>query len=281
MMKLKHIVASGIIGEIVHAQVDSFWWRGSHYYDLWWRGTWEKEGGGCVLNHAVHHIDLFHWIVGMPQAVQALVANLAHDNSEVEDFATSVLFYANKSIGQINVSLVHHGEPQQLVVQGERARVGVPWQVYASRQRENGFPERDVALEHQIQAHYEQLPNLTYEMHAGQIANVLAAIEGTEELLVDGVAGRNTIELVTAIYASSFTNARVTLPLTPEHPFYTRDGILQHAPRFYEKTYSVADFADNTIIVGAISDQKTGGSKISSDEHTAKNEFFPTDGKKD
>ena len=107
-MKLKKIVESGIIGPIRHAQVDSFWWRGQSYYDLWWRGTWEKEGGGCTMNHAVHQIDLFHWMLGMPTALQAIVANIAHDNSEVEDFSTTVLFYGNGSIGQINSSLVHH-----------------------------------------------------------------------------------------------------------------------------------------------------------------------------
>lgn len=256
IVKLKRLVESGIIGKIVFAQVDSFWWRGSHYYDLWWRGTWEKEGGGCVLNHAVHHIDLFHWIVGMPQAVQATLANLAHDNSQVEDFATATLFYPNGSIGQVNVSLVHHGEPQQLVVQGERARIGFPWQVYASRQRENGFPERDDKLEQEIQARYDQWPNLSHELHVGQIANVLAAIEGREELWVDGVAGRRTMELVTAIYASGFSGTRVALPLSSDHPLYTREGILKHAPHFREKTYSIERFADNTIIVGASSDQK-------------------------
>ena len=69
LMKLKQVLDSGLIGKIIHAQVDSFWWRGSHYYDLWWRGTWEKEGGGCTMNHAVHHIDLFQWYAGMPSEV--------------------------------------------------------------------------------------------------------------------------------------------------------------------------------------------------------------------
>ena len=67
MMKLKAVLDSGLAGEIQHAQVNSFWWRGQKYYDLWWRGTWEKEGGGCTMNHAVHHIDLFHWMMGMPE----------------------------------------------------------------------------------------------------------------------------------------------------------------------------------------------------------------------
>lgn len=43
--RLKAALDSGLAGKICHAQVDSFWWRGHCYYDLWWRGTWEKEGG--------------------------------------------------------------------------------------------------------------------------------------------------------------------------------------------------------------------------------------------
>jgi len=66
MMKLKQVVDSGLAGKILHAQVDSYWWRGQTYYDLWWRGTWEREGGGCTLNHAVHHLDALQWMMGMP-----------------------------------------------------------------------------------------------------------------------------------------------------------------------------------------------------------------------
>ena len=256
MTKLKQIVDSGIIGKIVHAQVDSFWWRGNNYYNLWWRGTWEKEGGGCTMNHAVHQIDLFHWIVGMPQSLQAVVANVAHENSQVEDFSTAVLFYADGKIGQVTASLLHHGEPQQFVLQGERATIGVPWRVRAMCQRENGFPDDNPALEKEIQTRYDALPTLEYELHAGQIDNVLAAIEGTAPLLNDGRAGRNTIELVTATYASGFSGKRIDLPLTPENPFYTRDGTVKHAPHFHEKTKSVENFADSTIIVGSANDQK-------------------------
>ena len=115
MMKLKAVLDSGLAGKILHAQVDSFWWRGANYYDLWWRGTWEKEGGGCTLNHAVHHIDLFQWMVGIPDEIQAVIRNINHENSEVEDFSTAVLLYNDGKVGQINSSLVHHGENQRLI----------------------------------------------------------------------------------------------------------------------------------------------------------------------
>jgi predicted dehydrogenase len=248
--KLQHVLAAGLIGRVLHAQVDSFWWRGGNYYDLWWRGTWAREGGGCTMNHAVHQIDLFLWLMGSPTAVQSVALNLAHDNSEVEDFSTSVLSYPGGAVGQITASLVHHGEEQQLVFQGERARVGVPWQLRASTQKANGFPEDNPVLTAQIQACYDGVPALIHEGHEGQIANFLAAIAGREPLLVDGGQGRRTLELISAIYQSSHLGRRVELPLPPDAPFYTRAGILQHARHFHAKTRSVENFAQNEITLG-------------------------------
>ena len=251
MMKLKQVLDSGVIGRVLHGQVDSYWWRGASYYDLWWRGTWEKEGGGCTLNHAVHHIDLFQWMMGKPDEVQAVVANLNHENSEVEDFSTTVVRYNDGRLGQLTASLVHHGEEQRFSVQGERASIAAPWKVFASTPRDNGFPDPNPVLAAEIDEYYASLPDIEYDGHVGQIDNVLGALEGKQELLIDGVQGRNTIELVTAIYQSGFSGERVTLPLPPDSPFYTQEGVLANAPHFHEKTRSVEGFADDAITLGS------------------------------
>jgi predicted dehydrogenase len=127
VMRLNTVLKSGIAGKILYGKADSLWWRGSNYYDLRWRGTWEKEGGGCTINHAVHHIDMYLWMMGMPDSVLAITTNLNHTNSEVEDFSTAVLFYKNNAIGQITASLIHHGEEQQLLFQCENAGLSLPW----------------------------------------------------------------------------------------------------------------------------------------------------------
>lgn len=90
---LKSLLDSGLAGRVLSARIQSDWWRGHCYYDLWWRGTWEKEGGGCTLNHAVHHIDMLCWMMGLPQRVTSVLANVAHDNAEVEDLSLSILQY--------------------------------------------------------------------------------------------------------------------------------------------------------------------------------------------
>ncbi|MFZ4453933.1 Gfo/Idh/MocA family protein [Salibacterium aidingense] len=250
MQKLKKVLDTRLMGPIVHTQVDSYWWRGYSYYDLWWRGTWEKEGGGCTLNHAVHHIDIFKWMNGMPAEVTALTSNTAHDNAEVEDISVAVCRYESGALAQITSSVVHHGEEQQLVFQGKKARVSVPWKVKASTSKGNGFPEEDKELEARLQKVYENEDDIPYEGHTGQIYNVLQAVKGEQEVLIDGVEGRRTLELITGIYQSASEGKTIKLPLDESSPFYTREGVLKNAPYFYEKKEVVENFTNNEIITG-------------------------------
>lgn len=245
--RLQRLLASGAAGRVLHAQVDSFWWRGPNYYDLWWRGTWEGEGGGPTLNHAVHHVDLLLWMMGAPTEVRAMMANLAHDNSEVEDLSSALLRFPGGALGQLTSSVVHHGQHQQLVFQAERARVSAPFECYASRPLPNGFPERDPSVEAELTKLYEAIPPLDYEGHTGQINNVLAALEGSSDLVIDGEQGRRTIELITAIYKSAISSEPTTLPLPPADPFYRTEGLLETAPRYHKKERAVADFGDVPI----------------------------------
>jgi predicted dehydrogenase len=248
---LKKTLDTGKIGKIVHAQVDSFWWRGHSYYDLWWRGSWEKEGGGCTLNHAVHHIDMLGWMMGLPAEVCAIISNAAHDNAEVEDISVAVMRYtggartANGALAQVTSSVVHHGEEQQIVFQGEKARISFPWRTAAHHAQPNGFPakEQNEALLRELDDFYRALPDLPYSGHTAQIDNVLAAIETGGKPLVGGRDGRLTIELITAIYKAGITRRAVDLPVREDDEYYTTEGILRDAPRFYQKTVSVQDLS--------------------------------------
>ena len=240
IMKLKQTLDSGLAGRVLHAQIDSFWWRGHCYYDLWWRGTWEKEGGGCTLNHAVHHIDMLGWMMGRPQRVSAMISNANHDNSEVEDVSVAVLQYGGGALAQLTSSVIHHGEEQKLQFQCEHAKIAAPWQVIAARSSGNGFPMPNEPLEQEIQAFYDALPELVHCGHSGQILDVLTALETGGTPTIDGPQGRATIELITAIYKAGTQRRAVDLPISPQDPFYSFQGILANVPRFHEKSGSVA-----------------------------------------
>ena len=248
---LKALLDSGIAGPVRHAEIDSFWWRDHCYSDLWWRGTWEKEGGGCTLNHAVHHIDMLGWMMGLPARITSVLANTGHDNAEVEDLSVSVLEYPG-ALATVTASVVHHGEDQKLVFQCEKARISAPYGVFASIPQPNGFPLKtpDEAFEKQAAAYLASLPPLRYEHHAGQLDNVLTAIETGTPPAITGEDGRRTIELITAIYKAGATRQPAELPLSKDDPFYTVQGIRAHVPHFYEKTASVMEQA-GTLTFGS------------------------------
>jgi predicted dehydrogenase len=254
---LKALLDSGLAGKIRAAEINSFWFRGHSYYDLWWRGTWEKEGGGCTLNHAVHHIDMLGWMMGTPERVTSVLANVGHDNAEVEDLSVSVMEYPG-ALATVTASVVHHGEDQKLVFQCEKARISAPYDVFASIPQPNGFPLKvsDEAFEKRAAEYLASLPPLRYEHHTGQLDNVLTAIEKGEKPAITGEDGRRTIELITAIYKAGSSRQPVDFPLKPDDPFYTVEGIRAHVPHFYEKTASVMEQAGEMTFGSDLGEKK-------------------------
>lgn len=251
---LKEAVDSGLIGPLAHVRIDSSWWRGVPYYDLAWRGTWDSEGGGPTLNHAIHHIDLLVWMLGTPRAVAAMMTNAWHDNAEVEDLSVALLEY-ERAIAQVTSSVVHHGEQQAIVVQGRDASVAQPWAVRAETSQPNGFPVPggDVDLVARLEALAAAHVPLAHQGHRGQVDDVLAAIETGRHPSVDGAAGRRTVEVVTAIYQAAIERRTVDLPLPAASPFSTGEGVRSRAPRYFAKARSVAEL-DGTITLGGSPD---------------------------
>lgn len=233
-MKVKQMLREEAGGKLLYTTVNSIWWRGGNYYDLAWRGTWEKECGGCTTSHAVHHIDLMQWMLGMPQTVTAVIGNVGHDNSECEDYAVAVFQYPGM-VAQLSTNIVSHGEEQELVFQTEKGRLSIPWRTVSYKPLCNGFPVEDEEAHDRLAARYAQLPELKYEGHTGEINNFIQAILGKEELLVDGQQGRNAIELIMAMYKSAATSSAVQLPIQKDDPFYRRETMTASMPRFHKK----------------------------------------------
>lgn len=247
VMKVKKLIDTKAAGRVLLATVNSLWWRGTNYYDLAWRGRWSTESGGVLMSHAVHHLDMLQWIIGMPEKVTAVIANNAHENSECEDIAVAVLQYPDMT-AQLTSTLVSHDEEQEMIFQAEKARLSIPWKPAASKALGNGFPTEDTDVLKELQAKYEALPELELEGHPAQIQNFLDAVEGRDTLLVDGKEGRNTIELIMAIYKSAYTGRAAVLPISPDDDFYNKEKVAQIMPHFHEKTHNKDTFEGNIAI---------------------------------
>lgn len=247
VMKVKKLIEAKVTGRVLLATVNSLWWRGANYYDLMWRGRWSTESGGVVMSHAVHHLDMLQWMIGMPEKVTAVIANNAHGNSECEDIAVAILQYPGMT-AQLTTTLVSHDEEQEMTFQTEKARLSIPWKPAASKALGNGFPTADSDVLKELQAKYDALPELELEGHPAQIKNFLDAVEGKDALLIDGAEGRKTIELIMAIYKSAYTGEAAVLPLSPADDFYSKERVAQLMPHFNEKTINKDMVEGNTAI---------------------------------
>src|SRR2546426_572190 len=91
----------GGVGRLVLGNATVPWWRSQAYYDSGaWRGTWELDGGGVLMNQSIHSIDLLQWLMGPVKSVFAYTDTLVH-RMETEDVAVAVLRFANGALGTI------------------------------------------------------------------------------------------------------------------------------------------------------------------------------------
>lgn len=246
--KVKKMLDCGVFGKVLMTRTNSMWLRGESYYDLWWRGTWEHEGGGCTLNHSVHQIDMLNWYMGMPISVNSLITNLNHKNSEVEDTSISILRYKN-SVGVLSVSLNDMNERQDIYFQCEKAEVSVPWEIHCMKTTSNGFPEPDPESEKKFQKIYDSMEGVDgKEGHPAEIKNFLNAVQGKAKLIVTSLDGKNALELIYGIYKSSTEKKETELPIKEDDTFYRKDSTNKVVPRFFKKTKSIQNSEGNITL---------------------------------
>ena len=103
--RVKRAIDDGKIGRPILGSVAMYGWRAEAYYRSDpWRGSWQGEGGGVLVNQAPHQLDLLHWYMGDVEELFGFWANLNHPYIEVEDTAVAVLCFKNGALGNIVVS---------------------------------------------------------------------------------------------------------------------------------------------------------------------------------
>jgi UDP-N-acetyl-2-amino-2-deoxyglucuronate dehydrogenase len=114
-------VSAGRLGRITSAVASVAWWRPQDYYDsAAWRGTWDLDGGGALMNQGVHTVDLLCWLLGEPVEVFAHTARLAHQAIEVEDVAVATVRFASGALAVLHATTAAYpGLSVRLQVHGD------------------------------------------------------------------------------------------------------------------------------------------------------------------
>jgi predicted dehydrogenase len=115
-------IESDGFGRVTSAVASVAWWRSQEYYDSGqWRGTWELDGGGAVMNQGVHTVDLLLWFLGRPVEIQAHTALLAHGRVEVEDVAVATVRFESGALAVLHATTAAFpGLSVRLQVHGSR-----------------------------------------------------------------------------------------------------------------------------------------------------------------
>ena len=109
--RMKAAIDAGKIGQPVLGVFTMYSWRDPAYYlSDPWRGRWDTEGGGVLVNQSPHKIDLVQWLMGEMAEVSGYWANLNHPSIEVEDRAVAILRFRNGGLGSIVASLSQNRE---------------------------------------------------------------------------------------------------------------------------------------------------------------------------
>ena len=239
IQKAKRMLDDGCFGRILSVDAVSHWFRGVNYHDLYWRGTWKSEGGGCLTSQGVHQVDMLLWFMGgLPESITAVMDNRMHTNSEAEDEGLAIMKFPD-ALGSFSVSLCDMNEYQGLRFQCEKAAFTIPeWSVHVKKAQPNGFPEDDREEEERLQRIFDSIATDSKEGHDAAISRFIDAVESGKDPDATGEDGRRANEFISAFYMSAATGQTVPLPLKKDAPVYTKDGLIALMPRFHRKTIS-------------------------------------------
>ena len=208
VMMVREAMRAGRFGRMVLASGNQRWYREPKYYSSSnWRGTWKMDGGGALMNQAIHMVDLLRYVNGAPEEVFAFYGTLTH-SIEVEDNLCAAIKYRNGSFGTIEVSTsCAPGFLSRIEFPGSTGTVAfeedriVRWE-FATPDPQDEIIRKELIGEGG--AHGGTDPkNIAVSGHASQISDLAEAILTGKPLVLDGKEGRRAVELICGIYESA------------------------------------------------------------------------------
>ncbi len=218
--EMKRAVDAGRFGKLTMGDSYVKWFRTQQYYDSGkWRGTWELDGGGALMNQAIHSVDLLTWLMGPVVEIRAQTATLAHERIAVEDTAVATLRFANGALGVVEATTAAypgylkrievHGSEGSAVMEEEDL---VKWDFAKAEKRDRMIVEA-MNSRKSTGGGAADPSAIGHHGHARQFQDLLDAVKKNGTASVDGREGRRSVEIILGIYKAAETGKPVYLPL--------------------------------------------------------------------
>ncbi|MDU1029935.1 oxidoreductase [Anaerococcus sp. HMSC075B03] len=212
--KTRQAMDEGRFGRLSHGSIHVRWNRNKNYYDQApWRGKWESDGG-CLMNQCIHGIDLLRWMLGEEvEEVYGVTKQQFHDYLECEDIGMAVLKFKNGAVATVEgtVNVYPQNLEETLYLFGEDGTVKIGGKSTNNIDVWN-FKDEDADDQNNIGLK-EETENVYGNGHTSLFKDMIEAIQDDRDPYITAVDGKNALEIVLAIYKSSFTGKSVKLPL--------------------------------------------------------------------
>lgn len=222
--RIKEALEDEKLGRVISGSIYIKYYRSQEYYDSAnWRGTWEYDGGGCLMNQGIHDVDILQWFLGPVKSVYAITDTMAHKGIEVEDIALAVIRFKNGVKGIIEASTsCYPGFPSLLQIYGTLGTITlrddkiIDWKFINPTEEDLDFSKQIV---NQKKAELEDIDRsdpiaVLKNRHKYQIEDMIRAINNNVAPEITGEEARKSVEIILAIYKSSRTGEEVTFPLS-------------------------------------------------------------------
>ncbi len=236
MRQLQEYIKAGKLGDLCYGESVTKWYRTQEYYDSGgWRGTWDLDGGGALMNQGVHYVDQLRWIMGPVKSVAATMSTRAHERIEVEDTISATIEFESGATGTLLASTaLFPGYRQALEVYGTGGTVIVENSKVKHAQFQTGDEQRspggvkanppavkDFVATTETVAEGDESKGMaaadpraiSTSGHVAQFQDLIGAIRENRDTFMNGAEARAALELIVGVYRAAKTGERVQFPI--------------------------------------------------------------------
>ena len=211
--QLKQAVENGRFGTLTLCDAQIKWHRTQAYYDsAAWRGTLALDGGGALMNQAIHTVDLLLYLVGSKvKRVAASIALLTHENIEVEDTAVAIVEFENGARGTIQAATScwsSTGHPAEIHLCGSKVSVFLSdenfrvWD-FIDKNEQDIYVHKNLMKGTESGAGANDPKAINFMGHQRNFANAISAIDNNAPPFITGAEAMKSVQLIDAIYRSA------------------------------------------------------------------------------
>ena len=215
---MKRAIDGGRFGKVTMGDAYVKWYRSQEYYDSGaWRGTWALDGGGALMNQAIHSVDLLLWLMGPVSEISAMTGTMTHERIEVEDVAVATLRFESGALGVIEATTTAYpGALKRIEISGSHGTAILEeedlkaWQ-FAEEDSEDQEIRETMEGRTKTGGGAGDPAAIGHHGHTMVFEDFAGAILDGRSPSVDGAEGRRSVEVIQAIYESAKTGNVVRL----------------------------------------------------------------------